>query len=170
MTVPQKSSEEQRADTRISELSPPSVTKLLERHFPEINDDIGSIDILACGVGPTLVKLRYEKRFARPGGTISGPTMFKLADLACYVAILSRLGEAAVDSVTTTLTINFLARPVPSDLICTVDILRQGRRQVVCEARIHSCDTAQAEDGTGTDRMLGRMVAQASCIYALPMV
>ena len=90
-----------------------------------------------------------------PGGTISGPTMFTLADLTSYVAILGVLGETGIDSVTTTLTINFLARPEPADLVCRVDILRQGRRQIVCEARIFG-----AEDE--------KLVAQASCIYAPP--
>ena len=81
--------------------------------------------------------------------------MFTLADLTSYVAILGVLGEAGVDSVTTTLTINFLARPEPANLICRVDILRQGRRQIVCEARIYGAKE-------------GKLVAQASCIYAPP--
>ena len=81
--------------------------------------------------------------------------MFKLADLACYVAILGVMGEEAIDAVTTTMTINFLARPLPEDLVAHVEILRRGRRQVVCEARIVSGAEA-------------KLVAQASCIYALP--
>jgi acyl-coenzyme A thioesterase PaaI-like protein len=48
-----------------------------------------------------------------------------------------------------------LSRPRPEDLICEVEVLRRGRRQVVCDARIFSAN----------DRAL---VAQASCIYALP--
>ena len=138
-------------------LAPKEVLALIGKHFPKAREQVGAIDVLSCGQGAAVVRLAFEARFARPGGTISGPTMFQLADMASYVAILSDLGEPAIDSVTTTLTINFLARPEPADLIGEVAILRRGRRQVVCDARIYS----------GNGRIL---VAQASCIYALPMV
>ena len=128
---------------------------LLERYFPEAADNVGAYDIVSVGDRQAIVRLPYERRFARPGGTISGPTMFTLADMAAYVVILGELGDAAVDAVTTTLTINFIARPRPADLVCRVEILRLGRRQAVCEARIFSSDDT--------------LVAQASCIYALPL-
>ena len=137
-------------------LAPKEVLALINKHFPESSEQVGPIDILSCGLGAAVVRLGFEARFARPGGTISGPTMFQLADMAAYVAILSDLGGPAIDSVTTTLTINFLARPEPADLIGEVAILRRGRRQVVCDTRIYSGDART-------------LVAQASCIYALPM-
>lgn len=137
-------------------LSAMAVQALIDQHFPDAPSQVGPIEIVSCGGGEAIVRLRYEPRFSRPGGTISGPTMFQLADIASYVAILSDLGESAIDAVTTTLTINFLARPSPGDLLAEVSVLRQGRRQVVCDARIF---TASAR----------KMVAQASCIYALPM-
>ncbi len=135
--------------------SPERVQALLDAHFPEVRDHIGEVRILKAADGEAVVRLAFDPRFKRPGGTISGPTMFMLADLASYVAILGVLGEAAIDAVTTTLTINFLARPAPGDLVAHVDILRQGRRQVVCEARVFGADD-------------DKLVAQASCIYALP--
>lgn len=140
---------------RLQSLRPDEVHALITTHFPESDKQIGPIDILSCGNGKAIVRLPFEARFARPGGTISGPTMFQLADLTSYVAILSDLGEPAIDSVTTTLTINFLARPQPDDLFGEVDVLRRGRRLAVCDTRIYS----------GRTRTL---VAQASCIYALP--
>ena len=48
----------------------------------------------------------------RPGGTISGPTIFALADVALYVAILAQIGEVK-HAVTTNLNINFLRKPAP---------------------------------------------------------
>ena len=139
-----------------AELTPGEVRNLINTHFAEARGQLGPIEIVSCGKGEAVVRLTYETRFARPGGTISGPTMFQLADMAAYVAILSDLGETAINAVTMTSTINFLARPLPEDLIGEVSILRRGRRQVVCDARIFSA-------GTRT------LVAQASCIYALPM-
>ena len=158
--VPGKSSSDKPAYGACGKAKPPglgpaAVHALIDKHFPEARDDIGAIEILNCDNDSVAVRMPYEDRFRRPGGTISGPTMFKLADMACYIAILDRLGEAAIEAVTTTLTINFLARPSPADLIGEVAILRQGQRQVVCDVRIFS----------GSERQL---VAQASCIYALP--
>lgn len=136
--------------------APAEVMGLLRTHFPTSADQTGPIDIVSCGHGDAVVRLPFDNRFTRPGGTISGPTMFQLADMAAYVAILSDLGEAAIDAVTTTLTINFLARPSPEDLIGEVTTLRRGRRLAVCDVRIY-CGTARA------------LVAQASCMYALPI-
>ncbi len=143
------------ADQASPALSPAGVKSLILDHFPSSNDDLRDIEILDCGGRHARIRLPFADRFARPGGTISGPTMFQLADLTSYVAIIGDLGEPAIDSVTTTLTINFLARPEPAELTCDVNILRLGRRQAVCEARIFS----------GRD---AKLVAQASCIYALP--
>ena len=136
--------------------APEAVARLLDEHFPEVREHIGEVEILKADGGQARVRLAFDSRFKRPGGTISGPTMFTLADLTSYVAILGVLGADGVDAVTTTMTINFLARPEPADLICHVDILRQGRRQIVCEARIFGA-------------LDDKLVAQASCIYAPPV-
>src|SRR5208337_3142038 len=47
-------------------------------------------------VGPmsATVRLNYHPDHLRPGGTISGPSMFALCDLALYVAILNEIGRA----------------------------------------------------------------------------
>ena len=139
----------------IQPLAPKKVMALIEKHFPSNTEQIGVIEIVSCGHGDAVVRLPFNDRFTRPGGTISGPTMFHLADTTAYVSILSDLGEAAIDSVTTTLTINFLARPSPEDLIGEVTTLRRGRRLSVCDVRIY-CGSART------------LVAHASCIYALP--
>jgi len=52
-----------------------------------------------------------SERDIRPGGTISGPSMFFLADVALYVAVLSRIGLVAL-AVTTDISIHFLRKPV----------------------------------------------------------
>ena len=62
----------------------------------------------------------------------------------------------AVDAVTATLTINFLARPAPADLICNVRLLRLGRRLAMGECELFS---------DGDDQM----VAHATATYAMPI-
>lgn len=90
----------------------------------------------------------------RPGGTISGPTMFTLADATMYAAVLGHLGDVRM-AVTSELSIRFLRRPPPRDLIARAELLRVGRRQAVIEVRIH----ADGDDAP---------VAVALGTYALP--
>ena len=45
----------------------------------------------------------------RPGGTVSGPVLMSVADVALYVAILGKIGIVPL-AVTTSLNINFLRK------------------------------------------------------------
>jgi uncharacterized protein (TIGR00369 family) len=94
-------------------------------------------------------------RDLRPGGTISGPAMFELADVAIYLAILSRIGPVAL-AVTVNASIDFLRKP-PADggLVADVRLLKLGRQLAVAEALVLS----DGQDGP---------VARASMTYAIP--
>ncbi|HEV7372078.1 MAG TPA: PaaI family thioesterase, partial [Arenibaculum sp.] len=59
------------------------------------------------------LRMPYRDDFVRPGGTITGPALFGLADVALYAAVLSRIGRVEL-AVTTSMTINFLRRPRPA--------------------------------------------------------
>jgi uncharacterized protein (TIGR00369 family) len=83
------------------------------------------------------LRLRCDDKHLRPGGTISGPTMFALADIALYVAILGRIGPVAL-AVTTNLNINFLRKPPAGDLIGEARLLKLGKRLAVGEVSIMS--------------------------------
>jgi len=108
-------------------------------------------------VGPMTARLRMpvDDRHLRPGGTVSGPSMFALADCAFYAATLAMIGREAL-TVTTSLTINFLAKPPAADLVCEARILRLGRVLSVGEATIWSVGR---DDGP---------VAHAAVTYAIP--
>ena len=71
----------------------------------------------------------------RPGGTLSGPTLMTMADTAMYFLLLSRLGPVAL-AVTTSLSINFLRRPPPADLLATARLLKLGSKLAVGEVHI----------------------------------
>jgi acyl-coenzyme A thioesterase PaaI-like protein len=92
----------------------------------------------------------------RPGGTLSGPTMMALADGAAWLVTLARIGPVAL-SVTSSLTISFLSKPGPVDLLAHATLLRLGRRQSVSEVRLWS-------DGGDPSRP----VAHATVTYAIP--
>lgn len=131
------------------------VTQLIDRIFPQIHHGGQSLFIEAIGPRAARVRLAVSDRNVRPGGTISGPSMFTLADFGLYVALLGELGPAAEQAVTTNLTINFLARPEPRDIVAEVRLVKLGRRLAVGEVEMRS---EGAEE----------MVAHAVATYALP--
>jgi uncharacterized protein (TIGR00369 family) len=97
------------------------------------------------------VRLRHHPRHLRPGGTISGPTMFGLCDAALFVAILGEIGPAAHASVTISATINFLRKPAPADLIGKTRLIKLGRRLAVGEVALYSeGESAMVAHWTGT--------------------
>lgn len=87
--------------------------------------------------GRAVMRLPFHEDHLRPGGTISGPVMMALADIAMYGVVLSLIGPVAL-AVTTNLNINFLRKPAPGDVIATGSILKLGRRLAVGEVLIHS--------------------------------
>lgn len=62
----------------------------------------------------------------RPGGTVSGPAMFGLADCAFYIATLAMIGPQAL-TVTTNCCIDFLRKPAPGPMVAEARILKLGR-------------------------------------------
>jgi uncharacterized protein (TIGR00369 family) len=83
------------------------------------------------------MRMEYHERHIRPGGTISGPAMMALADLALYVAILAHIGPVAL-AVTTNLNFNFLRKPEQRALIADCRLLKLGKRLAVGNVSIYS--------------------------------
>jgi uncharacterized protein (TIGR00369 family) len=135
-------------------LTPDEITVLVETHFPQVHEGNGRITIERSDLEKTVVRMAHDLRIIRPGGTVSGPVMFKLADFGVYVAILGRLGEDGLQAVTTSMTINFLSRPQPGDLLAEINILKIGRRLAVAEARLF----------TGGKEL----IAHATSTYSIP--
>ncbi len=102
------------------------------------------------------MRVPYDPGQLRPGGTLSGPTMMGLADAAAWLVTLSRIGPVAL-AVTSSLTISFLSKPGPVDLLAHGTLLRLGKRQSVSEVRLWS-------DGGTPDEP----VAFATVTYAIP--
>ena len=125
------------------------IVAFLQREFPQ--SDIGG-SFLVDAVGPMSARLRlvYSDRHLRPGGTISGPSMFALADVGLYVAILAQIGPVAL-AVTTNLNINFLSKPPQRDLIADCRLMKLGKRLAVGEVTLHAeGDETPVAHATGT--------------------
>jgi uncharacterized protein (TIGR00369 family) len=130
-----------------------SLSAYLAKEFPQIG--IGR-DFSVEAVGPMSARMRlhYRADHLRPGGTISGPTLFALADVALYVAILAQLGRVSL-AVTTNLNINFLRKPGPVDLIGEARLMKLGKRLAVGEVTMFSLDAPD-------------IVAHATGTYSIP--
>lgn len=101
------------------------------------------------------VRLPVADRHLRPGGTISGPTMFSLADVSIYLATMAMIGPVTL-AVTTSCSIDFMRKPAAGvDLIATARLLKLGRLLAVGDVLIHS-------EG------ITAPVARASLTYAIP--
>ena len=118
-------------------MSAPEITKFLDQIFSERHDSGPAIDIEDVWPMGARLRLKFEDRLLRPGGTIHGPAMFMLADLGIYVAMLATMGPVP-QAVTTNLNINFLRRPAPRDMIGDIRLIKIGRRLAVGEASLIS--------------------------------
>ena len=124
-----------------------------DEHFPQIRS-APAIEVVAVASGEVVVRLTPDERHLRPGGTVSGPTLFTLADVAAYAVLLAHVGPVPL-MVTTNMTMNFLRRPPLAPLAGTCRILRLGKRLAVIEVSI------RPEAG-------GDLVAHATGTYSIP--
>ena len=128
------------------------LTGFLAREFPQVAGDFRIERLTADGIE---VRLLVAERHLRPGGTVSGPNIFALADVAVYLALLARIGPVAL-AVTTNASVDFLRKPEAGrDLIGTARLLKLGRVLVVGDVLV------RAEGGA-------EPVARASMTYSIP--
>lgn len=130
------------------------VHRFLETDFPQIHTDGRVLEVTEIAPGKASMRLDPSERHLRPGGTISGPALFTLADVTAYVAVLAHIGPVAL-AVTTSLNINFLRLPKPEQTFCSCRILKLGKRLAVIEASIFQ----QNEN---------ELIAHATATYSIP--
>lgn len=124
----------------------------LREEFGQVAEDFAVERADAAGVG---LRLRVAERHLRPGGTVSGPSIFALADVAMYLAILSRVGPVAL-AVTTSCAVDFMRKPAAGrDLLGEARVLKLGRSLAVGDVLVFS------EGGADP-------VARASLTYSIP--
>jgi len=103
------------------------------------------------------MRLKVTDSHLRPGGTVSGPSMFALADVAAYIVTLAMIGPKAL-AVTTSCSLDFMRKPASGvDLIATAKLLKLGRQLSVSHVLLYS-------EG------MEEPVAQATMTYAIPPV
>ena len=74
----------------------------------------------------------------RPGGTVSGPTIFSLVDIGMYILLLAHIGKEPL-AVTTNCSIDFLKKPtMDEELFADCNLLKLGKTLVVGEVLVKS--------------------------------
>jgi uncharacterized protein (TIGR00369 family) len=126
------------------------VNELLNRVFPQLNGPHRFYEAIDVFPGGCTVRLNADERHLRPGNTVSGPSLFTLADIGGYVCVLSHAGPDAL-SVTTNLNINFTRKAGPGPIDGHCRILKLGRSLLVFDIDIVAgADQATVAHATGT--------------------
>jgi uncharacterized protein (TIGR00369 family) len=83
--------------------------------------------VQSCAPGECTLRVPYASSLERPGGVVSGITIMGAADVAMWLAILTRRGPAE-QWVTTDLNTAFLRGARETDLYCLARVLKLGKR------------------------------------------
>ena len=120
--------------------------------FPQVHRDFVVEDLTEDTI---VMRLVVEDRHLRPGGTVSGPSMFGLADVCVYALVLARKGRQSL-AVTTNSSLDFLRKPEGGkDMIARCRLLKLGRNLAVGDVLMFS---------EGSEKP----VARATMTYSLP--
>jgi len=87
------------------------------------------IEVLHAAGGRATCRLPWRAELLRPGGTMSGPALMGLADVAMWAALLGLRGGRD-ESLTSSLTIHFLRRLAPGPVLAEARLLKPGRLMV----------------------------------------
>jgi uncharacterized protein (TIGR00369 family) len=128
------------------------VNALLVKVYPQLNESYQFYKAIDVFPGGCTVRLDADERHLRPGGTVSGPSLFTLADIGGYVCVLSHAGPDAL-SVTTNLNINFMRKAGAGSIDGHCRILKLGRSLMVFDIDIVAG---------------GQTVAHATGTYSIP--
>jgi uncharacterized protein (TIGR00369 family) len=93
------------------------------------------LEVVRLERGLAVLRLTTGPSELRPGGTVAGPVLFWLADLAMYAAVMSAIGKVPL-AVTTDATIHFLRPSRAGVLLARACVLKEGKRLVVGDVRV----------------------------------
>ena len=130
-------------------LTAAEVNDLMNSVYPQLNDGHAAYETLDVFPGGCTVRLNATGKHLRPGGTVSGPSLFTLADIGGYACVLSHAGPDAL-SVTVNLDINFMRKAEAGPIDGHCRILKLGRSLMVFDIDIVGPDGKTVAHATGT--------------------
>ena len=83
----------------------------------------------SIGDGECAISVPFQQAFERPGGIVSGQVFMAAADVAMWLAIMTRLGKSQA-GVTAEMKTSFLSGARQEDFLCRARILKLGKRLV----------------------------------------
>ena len=112
-----------------------ALNAFIAREFPQIADSFRVEEVAPARLRARLI---VTEGHLRPGGTVGGPSIFALADVAVYCMVLARIGPVAL-AVTTNGSIDFMRKPAAGrDLIAECTLLKLGRVLAVGDVLMRS--------------------------------
>lgn len=149
-TVPSMS--EDASTTQLELPSAEQVNTMIEELFPGTGNTCSEL-----GEGFALASRPVDDTMLRPGGFISGPTQFGLADAALWYMVFAATGRIEPMAMTSELSIRYLRPAQGSTLWARATVESAGRRNVVGTVHVW-CDDREHKPSS---------IAQGT--YALPM-
>ena len=128
-----------------------TLTQYLQEVYPQTAETISIEALIPMEV---VVRMSINNDDLRPGNTVSGPTVFTVADCAFYCALLAMIGPKVL-AVTSNISINFMRKPKPVALVGHARILKLGKTFAMGDCTVYSQGKTEA-------------VAQATITYAIP--
>jgi uncharacterized protein (TIGR00369 family) len=113
--------------------TPEAINEFFEREFGSAYAQ--GHRCIETGPGFVMSRWRYDASMLRPGGFISGPTQFALADTALWFLTFTVLGLAPM-AVTSELYIAFVRPAIGGDLIARAELLRAGKTSIKGTVRL----------------------------------
>ena len=129
-----------------------SLRRLMETDFPSPAEGFELIELTPM---KATIRMPVRHEHMRPGGSVSGPAVFTLADVTFFVATLGMIGPKLL-TVTTQANIHFLRKPRGAALIAKAEILKLGKSRSVGDVKVFN----EAEPTL--------CVAHATLTYAIP--
>lgn len=130
------------------------IEALVRRSLPQAQHGMFTVEEVREGYAR--IRLPWQDWMLRPGPAISGPAQFTAADCAMFALVLSHFGPDVM-AVTSDMTMHFLNRGKPGDVVAEARLLKMGRRLAVMDVLLYSA----AETG--------KPIAHVAGSYALPM-
>ena len=135
-------------------MSTEELNDFLHKEMPQVSDMVSVLEVNGM---EAIIALTPSERNLRPGGTVSGPSLFLLADVGFYLNLLSVIGPVPL-AVTTNASINFMRKPDLSGLIGVSKIMKLGKRLAVGDVVIYAT----------SDKDRQSPLAHATMTYAIP--
>ncbi len=112
---------------------PAALTAIMHRGVPLAA--AWNVSVLDAADGVARLRLPASAELLRPGNTVSGPAIMGLADVAMWMALLTRTGGQD-NAVTSSMNVNFIRPAGPGPLVATARIIKAGKRMIYGEVLI----------------------------------